>query len=67
MLHCDLILDDRVKDRVGLDIGQFYARDAVELFCHADAKLLIERKPLLWIGRVIGVVRNHYLNVPANV
>jgi hypothetical protein len=65
VLHRDLVLDNGVKGRMNREVGQLDPRRAVEGLDQTDSKLLIERKPLLRIGRLVGVVCVHGQGVPA--
>src|SRR5258706_8323007 len=51
-----LILNDRVKDSVRLQIWQFDSRQAMVLFREFNSYLFVESEPLRGIGWMLGVV-----------
>jgi hypothetical protein len=52
----DLVLNDCMENSVRLQIGQLDACNAVMFFREVDSSLFVERKPLLWVRRVVWVV-----------
>jgi len=55
----NLVFNDRVKDCMGLQVGQLDSSRAVMCFDEPDSRLFIERKPLLGVGGVVWVVAIH--------
>ena len=57
----DLVLNDRMKGGVNLDVGQLDSRAAMKLFRQAYSRLLIRCKPLFGIRREFWTATGHGL------
>ena len=55
----DLVLHDRMKGGMRLDVRERLARGTVMLLYEFDSKLLVEREPFCWSGLDFRVVVRH--------